>query len=523
MVAASIKKMRSGQGVARARALANSGDNENPGRKEGPMKRSKGKPSSVSSAAMSLPQVCPDAAGIDIGATSIFAAVPEDRAVPNVRSFATFTSDLESLADWLVSCGIRNVAMEATGVYWIPLFQILEKRGLKAILVNARSVKNVPGRKTDVKDSRWIQFLHAVGLLQASFRPSDEVCALRSYMRHRDKLIGVSASHVLRMQKSLTQMNVQLHNVISDITGVSGLAILDSILQGQRNPEFLASLCDRRIKTDRETVRKSLVGDWRPEHLFTLDQELRAYRFCQELIRECDAMMEALLANSVAAEVLPLSTPNCAEATSSAHASTQDAPSVTAQACQNPVPISKKRGRKISSPITLKEMRLTDGLLKLFGTDLTLVPGLAVDNIYKLFTELGSNLAAFPTGRHFASHLGLCPDNRISGGRVLSAKTRHVPSRAATVFRMAANSLERSKTPLGDYLRRMKARLGKQEGITATAHKIARIFYHLVTTGETYNEAKLQPSQTQIKRREQRLARDAAKLGFTITPISVTQ
>jgi transposase len=455
----------------------------------------------------SLPEICPDSAGIDIGAELIVAAVPEDRDEQSVRSFGAFTEDLYALADWLQACRIRNVAMEATGIYWVPLFQILENRGFQVTLVNARNVKNVPGRKSDVKDSRWIQFLHAVGLLQGSFRPSDEICALRSYMRHRDKLVAVSASHVLRMQKSLTQMNVQLHNVISDITGVSGLAILDSILEGQRDPEFLAGLCDRRIKADQETVRKSLVGDWRPEHLFTLGQELRAYRFCQELIAECDAAMEVLLAQSAANKV--------------ALDFSEEAASDSQVPKSSPCPRAKTR--KNASLKTAREIRLTNALRKIFGTDMTLVPGLGVDSLYRLFTELGNDLKAFPSGPHFCSHLGLCPDNRISGGKVLSAKTRHVPSRAATTFRLCANSLERSDTPLGEYLRRMKARLGKQEGITATAHKLARIFYRLVTTGETYDEERLQPTEAQKQRRIRRLAAEAAKHGFTLTPNPVPQ
>jgi transposase len=299
------------------------------------------------------------------------------------------------------------------------------------------------------------------------------------------------------MQKSLTQMNVQLHNVISDITGMSGLAILDSILDGLRDQAALAELCHSGIKADHETIRKSLVGDWRPEHLFTLDQELRAYRFCQGLIDECDKAMEVLLANSVAAEV---SATECLPATTD---------------------IKTAKVRKNASLKTARETRLTDALDQLFGTDLTLVPGFGVESVYKLFTEFGNELNAFPTGEHFSSYLGLCPDNRVSGGKVLSAKTRHVPSRAATIFRLAANSLQRSKTHLGEYLRRMKARLGKQEGITATAHKLARIFYTLVTTGQTYDEARLLPSKAQTNRHTAYILREAAKLGFTLAPNSV--
>jgi transposase len=447
----------------------------------------------------------------------MFVAVPEDRAQPNVRNYPTFTDDLCGLADWLKACGIENVAMEATGVYWIPIFQILEKRGFKVTLVNARHAKNVPGRKSDVRDSRWIQFLHSVGLLQGAFRPADEICALRAYMRHRDKLVAVAASHTLRMQKALTQMNIQIHNVISDITGVSGLAILDSILEGQRDPAVLASLCHSTIKADREVVRKSLVGDWRPEHLFALSQELRAYRFCQELIQECDTALERLLEQSVAARVAPDTTEQSVAARVAPDTIEQSEP------VHEYFPPEPVKPRKNASVKTARISRLTTFLHALFGTDVTLVPGLAVEGVYKLYTELGPDLEAFPTDRHFCSYLGLCPDNRVSGGKVLSAKTRHVPSRAATIFRIAANSLDRSQTPLGDYLRRMKARLGKQEGITATAHKLARIFYHLVTTGETYDETRLQPTQSELKRRTKNLIRQATKLGYTVTPNLVPQ
>jgi hypothetical protein len=336
-------------------------------------------------------------------------------------------------------------------------------------------------------------------------------------MRHRDKLVAVAASHTLRMQKALTQMNIQIHNVISDITGVSGLAILDSILEGQRDPAVLASLCHSTIKADREVVRKSLVGDWRPEHLFALSQELRAYRFCQELIQECDTALERLLEQSVAARVAPDTTEQSVAARVAPDTIEQSEP------VHEYFPPEPVKPRKNASVKTARISRLTTFLHALFGTDVTRVPGLAVEGVYKLYTELGPDLEAFPTDRHFCSYLGLCPDNRVSGGKVLSAKTRHVPSRAATIFRIAANSLDRSQTPLGDYLRRMKARLGKQEGITATAHKLARIFYHLVTTGETYDETRLQPTQSELKRRTKNLIRQATKLGYTVTPNLVPQ
>src|SRR5438445_152462 len=235
-----------------------------------------------------LPVMRADAAGIDIGATEIFVAVPPDRAPENVRSFPTFTQDLYALAEWLKQCGVKTVAMESTGVYWIPLFQILEERGFEVYLVNARHVKNVPGRRTDVSDCQWLQFLHSVGLLRASYRPEQEVCAVRSLLRHRESLVQMAATHVNHMQKALDQMNLQLHHVISDITGQTGLAIVDAILAGKRDPFELAKLRNERIKASEEVIAKSLVGDYRAEHLFTLRQSLAAYRSYQKLIDDCD-------------------------------------------------------------------------------------------------------------------------------------------------------------------------------------------------------------------------------------------
>jgi transposase len=242
-----------------------------------------------------LPIMRPDAAGIDIGATEIFVAVPADRATENVRSFPTFTQDLYSLADWLRSCGVRTVAMESTGVYWIPLFQILEDGGFEVCLVNARHVKNEPGRRTDVSDCQWLQFLHSVGLLRASYRPDQEVCAVRSLLRHRESLVQMAATHVNHMQKALDQMNLQLHHVISDITGLTGLAIIDAILGGERDPVTLARLRHERIKASEEVIAKSLVGDYRAEHLFTLRQSLKAYRSYQALIDDCDTEIRRCL------------------------------------------------------------------------------------------------------------------------------------------------------------------------------------------------------------------------------------
>lgn len=439
-----------------------------------------------------LPVLNLNAAGIDIGATTIFVAVPIDRAPQPVRAFGTFTEDLIAIADWLHACGVQTVAMESTGVYWIPLFQILETRGFEVCLVNARHVKNVPGRKSDVADCQWLQYLHAVGLLRASFRPPDTVCAVRSLLRHRDTLVTYAAAHVQHMQKALTQMNLQLQHVISDITGKTGLAIIDAILAGERAPVVLAQLKDYRIKASAETIAKALQGDWRTEHLFTLRQALAAYRHYQQLITECDQEVERLLSvfdSQVDPTEVPLPPPTTTHRTP----------------------------QRNEARFTTTDLRTE--LYRILGVDLTQVPSLQSTTIHTLFAELGRDLSCFPSAKHFASWLGLCPDNRVSGGRVLSAKTRDVRSRVANALRLAAQTLHHSHSALGEYYRRMRARLGAPKAITAAAHKLARILYHLLTTQQPYNDSVFAEYEEQYQqRRVRRLHREAAALGYTLTP-----
>lgn len=438
-----------------------------------------------------LPVMRPDAAGIDIGATEIFVAVPADRAAENVRSFPTFTQDLYLLGDWLKQCGIKTVAMESTGVYWIPLFQILEDRGFEVCLVNARHVKNVPGRRTDVSDCQWLQFLHSVGLLRASYRPEQEVCAIRSLLRHRESLVQMAATHVHHMQKALDQMNLQLHHVISDITGQTGLAIVDAILAGEHNPFALAKLRNDRIKASEAVIAKSLVGDYRPEHIFTLRQSLAAYRSYQEFIDDCDREIRRSLA-----EFEP-SRP----------------PAASASDCQ-------KRQTKASS---------SDGVLgaelkRVFGVDLTKIPGIHVGIAQTLFGEIGPDFTKFRSASAFASWMGLCPDNDISGGKVLWVGTRKVKCRAATALRMAAQSLHHSKSALGDFYRRMRAKLGAPKAITAAAHKLARIIFHLITTRHDFDDGKFAADQLRYqKKQEGKLRAKAKAMGFTLIPLGQAQ
>ena len=430
----------------------------------------------------------PDAAGIDIAATEVYVAVPTDRDPEPIRCFSTFTDDLHRLADWLRACNVQSVAMESTGVFWIPLFQILEDRGFRVCLVNARHVKNVPGRKTDVSDCQWLQYLHSVGLLRASHRPAQTICAVRSIWRHRESLVQMAAAHIQHMQKALDQMNLQLHHVISDISGTTGLAIIDAILDGERNPETLAALRDPRIVASRKTIARALVGDYRTEHLFTLQQSLRAYRQYQQWIAACDVEIERqlrVLPNNLADDQKPLSK------SKDHHKPRRNEPSFD----------------------------LRSQLYRIFGVDLTEVPGVSSLTAHALLTEVGPDLRRFPNAAAFASWLGLCPDNRISGGRVLSVVTRKVKNRLTMALRMAAQSLHRSQSHLGQYFRRMRVRLGTPAAITAAAHKLARILYHLITTRQPYQESTFAAMEERSRHRQLlRLTKQAASFGFQLVP-----
>jgi transposase len=438
-----------------------------------------------------VPVLEANAAGVDIGATEIYIAVPVDRDSRPVRRFTTFTEDLIAAADWLERCGVRTVAMESTGVYWIPLFQMLESRGLKVCLVNARHVKNVPGRKTDVSDCQWLQYLHAVGLLRASFRPEPAVCAVRSLMRYRESLVEMATVHLQHMQKALDQMNLQLHHVISDLSGTTGMAILDAILAGERDPRKLAALRDPRIKADAKTIARSLAGDYRREHLFTLRQSVVAYRHYQEQMAACDVEIEQMLGE--------FSSP--------------------AEGGGGPLPPSAKYRQKPRR----NELRfdLRGHLYRIFGVDLTEVPGINALTAHTLLSEVGRDLSAFRNVAAFASWMGLCPDNRVSGGKVLSSRTRRVNNRLAKALRLAAQSLFRSQSWLGHYYRRMRARLGAPKAITAAAHKLARILFHLLTTRQAYDESVFAQQEIQNNQRMHRkLQQQAKSYGFQLVEIT---
>ena len=412
------------------------------------------------------------AAGIDIGSKSHFVAVPEGTDEQPVREFSTFTADLERLAGWLISCGVTTVAMESTGVYWIPVFEILESHGLEVKLVNARHVKNVPGRKSDVLDCQWLQQLHTYGLLHGAFRPTDEVCTLRAYVRQRGTLVRSAASYIQRMQKALAQMNLQLHNVVADITGTTGMRIIKAILHGERNPDVLAAMRDARCKNSVATIARSLKGNYRPEHLFSLQQAVELYEIYQTKIADCDQQILDQLK------------------------SLDDSPNDT-------------------PPINVG-----DALIHMSGVDLTSINGIDTNTALKVLAEIGTDMSRWKSSKHFASWLGLSPGTKISGGKILSSVTKPVANKAAAALRMAAFTLFNSKSALGAYLRRQRARLGAPKAITATAHKLARLIYAMLTHGTAYVDAGQEYYEERYRVRViQNLKRRAQELGFELVTV----
>ena len=437
-----------------------------------------------------LSQLNLNAAGIDVGATSHYVAVPADRAEQPVQEFEAFTADLYRLADWLTECGVETVVMESTGVYWIPLFGVLEERGFQVMLVDPRRIKNVPGRKTDVVDCQWLQQLHSYGLLSGAFRPDGDIRRLRSYLRQRAMLVEYASHHVQHMQKALTQMNVKLQHVIRDITGKTGMDIMEAIAGGERNPRKLARLRDPRIKADEATIARSLQGHWREEHIFELTQALELYRFYQDKIAECDREIEAQLERFEDSSDGELPAPN-----------------------------GKKRNQKNAPRFDVQGQ-----LYRMTGVDLTRIDGVEAYTALKVISEIGADMTKWPSAKHFASWLGLSPNNRVTGGRVISSKTKPSANRAAAALRLAANALHRSDSALGAFLRRKKAHLGAPKAITATAHKLARLIYTMLRYGQEYVDAGAEYYERQYQQRALRAAkRRAAQLGYQLLPMSDAQ
>ena len=397
-----------------------------------------------------------NAAGIDVGAREHYVAVPPERDEQPVRRFGAFTEDLHKLAQWLLQCGVQTVAMESTGVYWIPLYQMLEDYGLVVKLVNARHVKHVPGRKSDVQDCQWLQQLESFGLLSGSFRPEAKICVLRSYMRQRQMLISTASRHIQQMQKALTQMNLKVHQVLSDLSGQTGMRIVRAILQGERDRMKLAALKDRRVKSSLGTIAKSLEGDYRAEHLFALRQAVELYDFYQRKIAECD--------QAIFKEMQSLETRAATDAV--------------------PPPALKRKQRSRHNPLPFDSQA---ELYRIMGVDLTRIDGLNEATVQLILSELGLDLCKkWPTEAQFASWLGLAPNNEISGGKVLRRGTRKVVNRVANALRMCAESLLNSKSALGAYARRMRAKRDAKIAITATAHKLARLIYRTAKYGQEY-------------------------------------
>jgi transposase len=429
----------------------------------------------------------PNVAGIDCGSAEHFVAVPPDRDPTPVQSFTTFTSDLLRLADWLTACGVRSVAMEATGVYWIPVYEILEARGFEVLLVNARHLKNVPGRKSDVSDCEWIRELHSVGLLRGSFRPPDAIVALRAYLRHRQTLIESAGTYIQRMQKALVQMNLQLPLVVSDITGVTGLRILRDIVAGHRDPHQLAEHRDHRCRASKAEIVAALTGHYRPEHLFVLQQNLELFDACQAQLAACDTAIEAhvhTLSASLAAPTAAL-----------------PAPRVT----------KKPRDNEPRFEIRAPLHQLTGGV------DLTQIDGIAPYTALKLVSEVGPDMRRWATEKHFTSWLTLAPKNKISGGHLLSSRTQPSANRAAAILRMTAMSLGRTQTALGAFYRRLAVRIGKPQAITATARKLAILVYRALKGELVYRDPGADAYDIQQRRRVLRQLRQrAATLGFEL-------
>jgi len=435
-----------------------------------------------------LPIVNARAAGIDIGSRIQVAAVPPELSDDPVQTFASFTQDIERMADWLVSLGITTVAMESTGVYWIPVYEILENRGLEVILTNARECKAVPGRKSDVNDAQWLQRLHACGLLRASFRPTREIAALRAYMRLRDRHIEYAAAHLQHMQKALIHMNLQLHHVIRDISGVTGLKIVRAIVAGERDPDVLAAMRDERCRESEKTIRAALVGNYQPEHVFALAQALELYEVYQARIADCDHQIEKTL------QMLCSDKP------------------------EPPAPLPKARHSTKQGNAPKFDVR--NLLYQLTSVDLTQIHGIGSGVALTLIAECGTDMSRWPTEKHFTSWLTLSPGCKISGGKVLSSHTRKSNSRVAARLRLAATTVGRTDTALGAFYRRLSARIGKAKAVTATARKIAVLFYRALRFGMQYKDPGAdQYDQRYRERVVKQLERRAAHFGFSLQPV----
>ena len=425
-------------------------------------------------------EVFPNAAGIDVGGSSHWVSVPRHSCEESVREFGAMTDDLNAMADWLLACGVDTVALESTGVYWIPVFEVLEQRGLKVYLVDARQMKYVPGRKSDVLDCQWLQKLMSLGFLRAAFRPTDEVCVVRAVARQRDVLLAEQASWIQRMQKALVQMNIQLTEVLTDVMGLTGQAIIRAIVAGERDPRALARHRHSRVKASEADIAKALRGNWRDEHLFVLGQALAMYDHIARHLGDCDAKLQRLLGQLGASQVDLGKAP--------------------------------RAGSKTRADFDMRQI-----LANWAGVDLTRINGLGLGAVMKILSEVAPDLSRFANVKHICSWLGLCPGTKISGGKVLSAKTKRSANRVRQAFKMAAMSLAHSDSALGAFYRRLSARMDKPRANTATAHKLARMVYFMLPLGEAFVDQGQQRYEEQQRERSiAALRRRAAALGFAV-------
>jgi len=433
-----------------------------------------------------MPVINSNAGGIDIGASELWVSIAPERDEEPIRRYEMFTRDLQAMAEWLKQRGIDSVAMESTGVYWIPVFQILERQGIQVVLVNAKYAKNVAGRKSDWLDCQWLRILHTFGLLSGSFHPVTEMAILRSYLRHRQMLIEYGAGHIQHIQKALTQMNLQLANVVSDITGATGMRIIRAIMEGERNPYRLAEMRDSRTKNDEETIAKALEGHYQSEHLFALKQAVELFDFYQRQITACDRQIHDYL-RGLESKV-----------------DTEHHPMKPAR--------TKKKNRRNNVGFDCRHEAY-----RISGVDLTQIDSINESAALTILSEIGMDMNPWKTEKHFASWLTLCPNNKITGGKIFQRRTRKSSNRVHDVLCLCAQSLFNSRSALGAYSRRMRARLGPEKAIVATAHKLALLIYRLLRFGKSYTDIGQDAYEQHYKQRAvKHLARKAKEFGFQL-------
>jgi transposase len=437
-----------------------------------------------------MSRVNEDAAGVDIGAVEIVVCVAGNENTQIVKAFGNYTVDLQNIGHWLKENNVKTVAMESTGVYWIPLFEVLESMGFKCLLISSRSLRRVSGRKSDIIDAQWIQTLHSYGLLESSFRPQADVVALRTLLRHRAQMLEHRAPHILHMQKSMLQMNVQLSQALSDITGETGIAIMRAIVAGERDPEKLAGYRDRNCKRSAEEIGQALTGTWREEHLFVLKQSLEMYDFYTQQVEACDAQIERLYA---------MTRPEWDKGELK--------------------PISQKKRSSHSKNAAKNKEEIRRHLKRISGVDLSAVDGIGIGVAQTVIVECGTDLSQFPKEGNFCSWLGLAPKHEISGGKVLKNKTLKTKNRAGQAFRMAAQSVKNSDCVFGMMFRRFRARMDNRQATVATAHAIARVVYRMLKNKVEYEAIDVTAYEKQYAEQQVKyIKKKAAKLGFQLVP-----